>query len=223
MRPAEADIVPQTLTEAVSQVGLLDPIPEFADAVGWPTIKMLIETEPSIPELDACLVQQRTEIDRDAVGWCARIKTHLSNVLRQNLEENQCSVGPPTVGTIGRNQHEDLFANLSPDLQMLIHADSLFYLHQSTYLNPPISYYDGYIKAIRRSIYGWQEQVYNPLDVTRFQCHAKASTIARALLNCLGRPVNTSILELRVLDERFSCGRCDESAPKSWLQMVSSS
>lgn len=225
-RPAEANTMLQTLAEAISQVTLLKPIPEFSDAIDWPTIKSLIETDIPILELDARFLQQRSEIDREASEWCTRIQTSLADVLGQNLMENECLTELPIVGTIAHDQHYDPFVNLSPELQLCIRADSLFFPDQSLGSGSrPLASYDDYIKAIRQSVYGCHERRHErlsaPLDVARFQCHSKASTIVRALLKCLGRPANTSILELRLLDERFSCGRCDDVEPKSWLQMVS--
>ncbi|KAF8602635.1 hypothetical protein BDV93DRAFT_607449 [Ceratobasidium sp. AG-I] len=220
-RPVAGSTVPRSLAEAVSQVAAFKPIPEFSDAVDWPTIKTLIETDIPVTELDDHLLQQRGEIDREASEWCGLIQISLAGVLRRNLTQNGCSTGFPIVGTITQNQHCDPFAELSPELQVCIRADSLFFSNQSAcYAVRPLSSYDDYIKEIRRSVYGRDRRVLEPLDVDQFHCHTEASIVTRALLKYLGRPANTSILELRLLNERFSCGRCDDNKPKSWLQMV---
>ncbi|KAF8602606.1 hypothetical protein BDV93DRAFT_509153 [Ceratobasidium sp. AG-I] len=204
----------QTLAEAGLAASRLFPVPEFPDVKDWPIIKKLIETDVSVTEMEASFAQRHIQIYQEVFIWGGPVKAALADVVRQGLAQSNNLLDTPIVGTIAGHSTSNPFSQLSPEMQLLIRADTLF---DGTY-SPPFCSYDTFIHLVHKS----QSYYYSnsPLNTTQFKCHPTAPAITRTLLKNLGRPTNTSLLELQALDERFVCGRCQDTKPKTWLKVV---
>ncbi|KAF8602608.1 hypothetical protein BDV93DRAFT_523976 [Ceratobasidium sp. AG-I] len=201
----------QTLAEAGLAVSCLLPIPEYLDIAEWPIIRELRDTDVSATEMEANFTQSRAQIYQAISIWGGSAKAALADVVRRELAQIDYTSDTPIVGTITGDSKSNPFSELSPDTQLFIRADTLI---QGTYL-PNFYSYDTFIRLVRQGQMGCA-----PLDTTKFKCHPTAPAITRALLKSLGRPTNTSILELQALDERFVCGRCHDTNPKPWFEVV---
>ncbi|KAF8602609.1 hypothetical protein BDV93DRAFT_581824 [Ceratobasidium sp. AG-I] len=200
-----------TLAEAGLAASRLFPVPEFSDAVEWPIIKELIEKDASLTETNASFTR----------SWCDSVKTTLADVVRQGFDRNDYTLDTPIVGTIAGDPTNNPFSGLSPEIQLFLRADSLFDDTDSPRRGDlPFCVYEKFIQSVRQYCKRDFSLREKSLDTTTFRCHSTAPAITRALLKSLGRPTNTSILELQALDERFVCGRCDDNKPKAWLEMV---
>lgn len=201
------------------------PIPEFSDVAEWPIVKQIVEPDVPLLEMEMNLVQRRAELDQEISNWGNSIKKSLADALRKELAECGYTLESPIVGTIASNLPANPFEDISPDTQLFIRADSIscstdVHGHQSS---ESILSYRTFIRSIRQHLgqdgsLGLKKR----LNTTHFKYHSTAPTIARALLKSLGRPENTSILELQALDERFICGKCQDNKPKTWFEMVGS-
>jgi hypothetical protein len=60
---------------------------------------------------------------------------------------------------------------------------------------------------------------YDAWDSIQFERYPEAEEVAKALLECLGRP-DAAYVELKLLGKKFICGRCDDREPKSWDMLV---
>lgn len=222
--PTDPVTVSQSLAEAGLAVSRLMPVPEFLDVVEWPIMKRLVKPNVSFSEMGPKLTQGRAQLDQEILKWGNSIKESLAGSLRQGLDESGYTLDSPIVGTMANSSPTNPFEEISLEMQLLLRADSIFVPHSYTCQSEsPVLYYDTFICSIRQHFNRSGElDLKKPLNTIHFECHPIAPGIARALLKCLGRPTNLSILELRALDKRFVCGRCSDNKPKSWLGMVSS-
>lgn len=216
---------PITLAVRVSEVLNLDPVPEFSDALNWPVIKNLLNTNRPVSEMEARFVRERPTIDREVSTWCARIKTNLADAVRESLTKHGC-LTQPVVGTIANDSLNDPLQHIPPEIQLLIRADTIFAPHQTDdYRDSPklsICGYEAYVQSLRQWIGYTSDEHWRPVSEARFKVHSTAPAIARALLGALGRPLYTTLLELEVQGEQFAFGKCNDDQPKSWLEMASS-
>lgn len=102
-------------------------------------------------------------------------------------------------------------ADLPQDYQTLLRADTVFRTSQLWFYP---GRFPGTIQGIDGALY--HGGPWEPTDVTRDD---DASDIARALLRRLGRPEAT-YAEMKALGFGFSCQRCSEGMPTSWIGIV---
>lgn len=224
VQPAKAESMLKTLSAEALEVLSIEPIPEFSDALEWPIIKRLLNTVRPISEMEALFVQERSTIDREVSAWRARIKTSLVDVVRKSLVENRCMPQAPTVIAINEHPSDNPLRDIPLEMQLLLRADTLFVSNASNYLDYsrlPFCNYETYMRELRRWIGYKSDEHWRLVHGSRFRLHPTAPVIARALLDALGRPFHTTIVELEALGKRFVCGRCDDEKPKTWLEIVS--
>lgn len=202
------------------------PTPEFSDTLQWPVIKDLLNTDRSVSEMEGCFVQQRPAIDREVSAWCTRIKIALADLVRESLIEHKCTVDTPVTGTIAGDLSNSPLRYLSPEMQLLARADTIFmpYEPRDHFHGVPsmrLCDYETYMHSLRRWIGYERDDKWKPISDTRFRVHLTAPAMARTLLGVLGKPLHTTILEMEDLGECFVCGRCNDEEPKSWLEIVS--
>jgi hypothetical protein len=175
----------KTLVSSALAVSRLIPLPEHSDALQSPTMKQLLETELSIPELEVRFAQQRAEICEEAREWGVHSKTIMIDVVRTGFAKSRHAVGEPIVGTIALGSAQNPFKVLPPEMQMLLRADSVFSNSQSRF--GPYSY-ERYPKSLRHILGDYSEKkLRTALDTNRFKFHTLASRIKRVLLKSLGR------------------------------------
>ncbi|KAG8717802.1 hypothetical protein FRC09_013636 [Ceratobasidium sp. 395] len=109
-------------------------------------------------------------------------------------------------------------SELSPNLQILLRADTRFKAPRSEYAYP------GVVPraALFAVIFGGDDDLKygERWDATSVTRDNDGSAVARELLNRFGRPDATSA-EMKAIGSRFGCGRCDRGWPDSWEQLVS--
>jgi hypothetical protein len=207
-------------TTLVQHVGVF---PDIADALAWPVVKDLHETDVPIPEMETQFELHRAEIDAEINDWILRVEAHMAELLRKGrvTDDLDDEAADPTL-PVEAGTTADPFKDVSADLKLLLRADSLFESTKSGSL-PPLAY-----DVLVTSGYSY---VYNPLhpmrpfkaplDLTKFKRHTEAQTSARVLLEDLGKPDATH-LEMRSAGQRYACGRCHDTVAKTWEEIVGS-
>lgn len=211
---------PSSLVEAVSEILRLVPIPELADALKWPVVKQLVESEIAYKEVETCFVHHKPEIETETLNWCASIKSTLADLLRKGFSVSDYSTGTQVLDIMAQDVKPNPFENLSEEMQLLLRADSMFCPSEGD----SRVLYDQYLVSMRSFVgrsYEKKQDLLKPLDISKLEFSPSASSTARSILRSLGRPENMSFLELRLRNESYICGRCGDDQPKSWEEVVS--
>jgi hypothetical protein len=205
---------------AVKHVGVF---PDIADALEWPVVKNLHETDVPVAEMETQLEEHRAEIGTELNDWISRVESRVAKLLRIAREADDLTPEAPDLTLpVEEGSTANLLQDVSADLKLLLRADSLFESTRSASL-PPLAY-----DAMIASGYGHtydplrgMRASKTPLDFTKFKCHTGAQTAARALLEDLGKP-DATYLEMRSPGQRYACGRCHDGAAKTWEEIVGS-
>ncbi|KAF8604800.1 hypothetical protein BDV93DRAFT_82107 [Ceratobasidium sp. AG-I] len=208
-----------SLVEAVSKVSHLMPIPELADALEWPVMRQLVESEILKKEVQARYDEQKFEIETATLNWCASIKSTLADLLRSGHSASGYSIGTRILGVMAQEVEPNLFEPLSTEMQLLLRADSVF-CSPGGYRS---ALYEQYLVSMRDFTghsFEKEKDALKPLNTSKLEFNPASSSIARAILRSLGRPENMSFLELRLRNESFICGRCGDDQPKSWEEII---
>ncbi|KAF8602613.1 hypothetical protein BDV93DRAFT_509159 [Ceratobasidium sp. AG-I] len=186
VRPAGTESTPRSLATAVSEALHIKPIPEFSDALEWPVIKELLNTDRPLSEMQARFVQKRPAIDREVTAWCMPYT--------------------PASRTIAKHRSNDPLQNLPLEMEFLLRADTIFAPYEADSQDCPSLHfcgYETYMRDLRRWIGYKSDEHWRLVNDSRFMMHSTGPTIARALLGALGRPLHTTILELEALGQRW--------------------
>ncbi|CAE6422110.1 unnamed protein product [Rhizoctonia solani] len=205
-----------------SHVILRDIFPDIVDALEWPMVKALYETDAIVDAMEESFVEHRSEIDAAIVDWKTATHARMADMLRKD-QDTKGQVLTPHL--IVRKDNSDPFANLSDDLKLLLRADSLF-----TGTAPPrgsrkiMHTYEvaaaqfGYRLAFKD---GMMSKPYKPpLDMSRIRVCDEARPIARVLLSHMGLE-NACVAELKSAGRGYACGRCHDLRLKNWEELVS--
>lgn len=212
----KSNLQPSSLADAVSEALRVVPVPELSDALEWPVMKLLAGDRTPVAEVEARFAELQGEIDMEISRWCTGIKNTLVGLLREGFSEHAYMVVDQVLGTMAQDIKPDPFEHLTPEMQLFLRADSIFADSAN------LVHYDYYLRSLRFYVvhYGERDKL-KQLDTSRLGICPVASAVTRAILRSLGRPENMSFLELRLRNEYFVCGRCDDDRPKLWKEMVS--
>ncbi|CAE6475424.1 unnamed protein product [Rhizoctonia solani] len=205
-----------------SHVILTDIFPDIVDALEWPVVKALYETDALVDVMEESFVERRSEIDAAIADWKTATHARMAEMLRKD-QDTKGQVLTPRL--IVLKDDSDPFANLSDDLKLLLRADSLF--TSTTPQRGPRKILHTYEVAAAQLGYrlafkdGMMSKPYKPpLDMSRIRACDEARPIARMLLAHMGLE-NACVAELRSVGRGYVCGRCHDSRPKNWEELVS--
>jgi hypothetical protein len=190
------------------------PPPEYDDALEWPIMGDLLETDVPIEEMTSRFEEHREQITQLIVDWGKRVKKEWASTLREGRKKDGLVMDPPRPRLPSSEAGSDPFEYADADTSLLLRADSFF---TCTDYESDIRSYDVLIPSLHlgRSPKGHE----GPFDLSTYIFHSQASAIARALLAALGRP-DASGTEFNAGSSKwFRCGRCCEHR-KAWSYMV---
>ncbi|KAG9121920.1 hypothetical protein FRC07_001905, partial [Ceratobasidium sp. 392] len=194
--------------EPSSTSGLIEPFPQEADISRWKVIQDLVSFEFT-PRDAAKIVPEHEEIWQTLEAWQRNIENYFANLVRQEHLGND--IPKPR---IVRDSLVKSFHPLSDDAAILLRADSLFYAISGL---PNYAYSYSNALAIPRSAVN--KDISSPnWHLSVFQLLTTGSSIARVLLQSIGRP-DASFLEFHEV-QRFFCNRCGIFELMSWEEIV---
>lgn len=226
-RPADPESSPSTSTssEPTAEITHKGIFPDFADALEWPIIKSLYETDVPTPEMEVSFEEHRAEIDALISDWTSRVEEQMAELLRKGRVSDGLPKEPPEPVWPLEESKPNPFQDLSVDQKLLYRADSFF---EPTKVNPPGRAY--FFDAVLPYGYSMKSE-HNPssmfsmrsvkeaFKLTAVKRNLDAQTAARVLLSALGNP-DASFLEMKLPGQGFVCGRCHDSSMKTWEEMV---
>lgn len=190
------------------------PLPEYADALEWPVIKNLLETDVSAEEMTESFEVVRDEIKQQAFDWGTQFKNLCVKLVREGRQKTHLDVDPPRPQLPPGEPGNDPFQKISLDDCLLFRADTIFRFKAEACT------YDTLLMCMRDS---WMARhVRDPLAPLKPEIYdwiPKLSAIARNLLASIGRPDASSAEFNGRAGQLFSCGRC-RTHPKTWSAMV---
>ncbi|KAB5588619.1 DEAD/DEAH-box helicase [Ceratobasidium theobromae] len=217
-----------TSSESTSSASHNGVFPDLADALKWPVIKELYDEDTNADEMETRFEARKAEISKLIQEWKVNVEAHMANLLRKAREPDtiEGEVIKPTL--VVAEGDADPFASISDDVKLLLRADSLFHIPRPsmtgssmTVAGTPLIYdaviLSGYIHSYHNL--SMTKSVKQPLDLARFHVYTEAQDVARKLLESMGKP-DACYLELRSVGQRFICGRCHDTEPKTWEEMV---
>lgn len=181
-----------------AMVGLLDR----------PIMANLVETDVSVPEMEACFWRHRKEIDTYISEWRRQTEGYLAKLLQKGRASDGLKAAPASVLPAQSELH--LFTGISANLKVLLRADSLFESTNGPNL-APLNYYCLLVQFPLGKL----------LDLNNCKRHAEAQMFARAFLAELGKP-DACFLELETRGAGFMCARCHSNSIFKWEDMVRS-
>ncbi|CAE6343341.1 unnamed protein product [Rhizoctonia solani] len=193
-----------------------DIFPDVEDVLEWPLIQTMNDNDLSVTAFRQQLTEHKDDISNLLTQWREKIRAHMVTLLRTENRTYNPILEPPESST------SDPFIDLSDDFKLLLRADTLFYLARTfNGIRFPFVYHetveaghDTYC-CDRQGL--WVGGKKDPLDMDRFRRYSNAQKVARVLLRSIGKP-NASFLELETED--YICGRCHDTKPRSWGEMV---
>ncbi|KAG8681721.1 hypothetical protein FRC11_000741 [Ceratobasidium sp. 423] len=193
------------------------PFPSFSHRLKYPIILDLHDTDRPVAEMEAKFEQHREEIEGYITEWRNHVQSHFIKLAREGPK-----VGKKVLQStsIVRNNKSDPFAKLSDDVKRLLRADSFFNTTSLLGLGRPLSYgpilrTEALSEALGFTAAASSSALPN-LDHIRWD--PEANKAARELLTSVGKS-NASYLEMT--DKPiYACGRCHDTKPKTWEQMV---
>lgn len=195
--------------------------PDFVDALEWPIIENLYETDVPISEMNTRFeeYQNNNEIGTLIAEWQARVEGHMAELLRKGRVSDGLpkEVAEPTL-PVAESAPNPL-RHLSDDQKMLYRADSFFEPIKGTPLSPACLFDKVVSSGYLFNYKGSMRPVKGSFDVTAVKRNADAQAAARILLAALGKP-DASFLEMKCPEQGYSCGRCHDSSTKTWEEMV---
>lgn len=201
-------------------------LPPAEEAMEWPCIKQILDIDTSPNEIKGLINERRSEILQAMQNWRNGIEKSLADCLRQD-ESARADPEIPLTGMrlpikqviLLTSRTVSLDCPLSPDLALLLRADSVFMYSgdcgvqyfPSVLGDPLVGLKDNILSA------SWNSNLNNVVS------HNIARQLAKAFLKELGCP-NMSYLSIKHLGERFVCGRCHDelpdTLPMSWEGIV---
>ncbi|KAG8767564.1 hypothetical protein FRC12_006170 [Ceratobasidium sp. 428] len=200
-----------------------NPFPKSLSALKWECLKEFDETEMSIEEVEAKLEGRKDVISEKVLEWRALTEQQLVERLGPELSNAQ----DEAVLVIDNNT--DLATQLSRNTRLLLRADTVF---KQVAFDPddkfkiPYSapcYYPRFISSVDDHLH-LRERHYSPwqkkaVSLDLYARDTKTERVVKLMLQDLGLP-DVSHIELKVMGERFMCGRCCDYEPDSWTSFV---
>ncbi|KAG8737125.1 hypothetical protein FRC11_002195, partial [Ceratobasidium sp. 423] len=189
---------------------------------GRPLVNKLYETDVTyIWEVEAKFEKHREEIEALVDEWRTSVQAHFVNLVEQVPDPNETIPGPTLTVY---DSDSDPFINLSGDLKLLLRADSIFYTTSSSESQKRPSTYSSVIFAQGLT---WSLSTVSPpsrtLSLGNIFWYPEAHEVARAILVIMGKP-DASCLEImgapRSYTRIYTCGRCHETGPKNWEEII---
>ncbi|GAB1527076.1 hypothetical protein RhiTH_010251 [Rhizoctonia solani] len=200
-----------------------DIFPIIVDALEWPVVKALYETDRSVSDMVQQFSENRDEIEACIDNWKSDLHTRMAEMLRKDEDiEGQGQVLTPCL--VVQKDDSDPFQHLSDDLKLLLRADSLFTFPQNSVQNCTVNSYDaaiaksGYRLTLREAV--MPKPYRPPVELTRIRVCTEARRVARTILGSMGLE-NASIVEMKSVGRGYVCGRCHDSGTKTWEELVS--
>lgn len=224
IRPTDAALGSSSSTSDTSTVKIVHKglFPDLADALEWPIIKNLYDTDVPIPEMDVRFEEHRGEINTLIANWTGRIEGRMAELLREGRVSDGLPKESPEPTLPLEEPEPNSFQYLSTDQKMLYRADSLFEPLRGSALGVAC-YFDATLSAGYFTHYSYDGFSMLPIkgafNVTTVKRSSDAQAAARILLVALGKP-DATFLEMKSLGRGFACGRCHDSSMKCWEEMV---
>ncbi|KAG8795864.1 hypothetical protein FRC12_008587 [Ceratobasidium sp. 428] len=209
---------------------IANPFPKAETMLEWDCLKDLSEMEMDLPEVETKLKERRTHIGELVSEWRARTETRLLEMFGPDISAPGYDVILTVKGSTDSTIH------LPPSSRFLLRADTLFkrimsgstdHLAVVSGEKPPC-YYPDFVSERCRPINLDIDRPHVDLDdlefeeetnLDHFARDVEAEEIVKALLRSFGMPDVTHV-ELRVMGRRFACGRCTNTKPQSWYEIV---
>ncbi|KAG8755670.1 hypothetical protein FRC12_010814 [Ceratobasidium sp. 428] len=187
-----------------------DIFPNINDALEWNEMKRLYEDDRTIAEMETLVNAHLPEITRRVNKWISDTHEHLVGFLRQGRAHRYI----PSPSLSSSNNSSNLLQNASPNLKILLRADSLFILSNSD--SPRSLVYTTLVQN------GYSRLSFStlPLNMTKFETHVEAQRVAQMLLKFIGKP-DATFLEMRAVGSVYTCGRCHDHTRCTWEKIVS--
>ncbi|KAG9088403.1 hypothetical protein FS749_002185 [Ceratobasidium sp. UAMH 11750] len=201
-----------SIAEATTVVAKWIPPPDYDDALEWPIIRHLLETDRTVEEMADCFEKRRHEIIQSIEDWGRKVKREWASILREGRKKDGLALDPPRPRLYESEADVDPFKNMGADTCLLLRADSIFdfnFKGRRHTAAPSALTYD--MLALHLSPGGQSSDGRNSgtLDLMDYTWHSKASLFARALLRAMGRE-DASIIEFHASKnpQYMTCGRC---------------
>lgn len=212
--PNGPSILELTIEQTTTTIASSTPLPEYADAIEWPIMKGLLETDASAEDMSENFEKLRDEIKQHTFDWGMQLKNHCVKVAREGRQKDGLVTDPPRPQLPPSQPGNDPFPMIPSDDCLLFRADTVFKFGDVACT------YDTLYMYMRNS---WMARRVRdptrPLDLEIYTWDSDISIVARALLASLGCP-DASSAEFNAREgQLFSCGRCHVN-PKTWNTMV---
>ncbi|KAG8710285.1 hypothetical protein FRC08_017369 [Ceratobasidium sp. 394] len=201
-----------SIAEAITVVSKWIPPPDYDDALEWPIIRNLLETDRTVEDMADCFEKRRHEIIQLIEDWGRRVKREWASILREGRKKDGLALDPPRPRLYESEADVDPFKNMGADTCLLLRADSIFdfnFKGRRSSAAPSAFTYD--MLALHLSPGGRSSEGRNSgtLDLTDYTWYSKASLFARTLLRAMGRE-DASIVEFHASNNPryLTCGRC---------------
>ncbi|KAG9088402.1 hypothetical protein FS749_002184, partial [Ceratobasidium sp. UAMH 11750] len=194
------------------------PPPTYDDALEWPVIQELLETDRPVAEMSNSFEERRHEIIQQVENWGKQVKRDWANILREGRKSDGLVADPPRPRPETDGTSADPFENFDADTCLLLRADSIFSFERR-YDSTLIRTYDSMVMALSPG--GWSYDARNDgkLDLTDYTWDSQGSSLARTFLQIMGKQ-DVSSVEFNAWPGRlFACGRCSTPV-RSWLSII---
>ncbi|KAG9090758.1 hypothetical protein FS749_000310 [Ceratobasidium sp. UAMH 11750] len=194
------------------------PLPRYGDALAWPTIQNLVETDVPIEEMMSRFEEHRGEIMELIADWGKKVKRELVDMLKAGMKE-ELTTNPPRPRLLASGSDANPFDSLDEDTCLLFRADTLFH-YKREYYPDEFQSYDSLVGFSRPGKRLPTSQSKDDQKLTAYTWSSEAMLTARALLLAMGHPEDAASVEFSASNDKwFACGRCS-GPPKSWPSLV---
>ncbi|KAG8746744.1 hypothetical protein FRC10_003727 [Ceratobasidium sp. 414] len=200
----EVEEEPSAAESAILMAEWLPP-PAFGDALEWPIIQDLLETDRSVEGMSNSFEEQRHEIIQLVENWGRQVKRDWANILREGRKSDGLAADPPRPRLETGGTNADPFEDFDADTCLLFRADSIFSFKRQ-YSSPMVRTYDSMVMALRPG--GWSYDARNggKLDLADYTRDSQGSSLARVFLQVMGKQ-DASSTEFNASPGRlFACG-----------------
>ncbi|KAG8746762.1 hypothetical protein FRC10_003745 [Ceratobasidium sp. 414] len=163
------------------------PLPRYDDALEWPAIRNLVETDVAIEEMTNQFEERRGEIVGLIADWGKQAKQELANILRAGMKMGGLAADPPRPRLLTSGRDTNPFDNLDEDTCLLFRADTIFH-YGCKYSEDKLQSYDSLVGFLRPGMHLQTTKNKGKLDFTLYTWSSEATSTARALLSAMGHP-----------------------------------
>ncbi|KAG9122740.1 hypothetical protein FRC07_000748 [Ceratobasidium sp. 392] len=199
-------------------VSCTPPFPDLSHTLNFPIVLDLYETDRSVVEMEVKFEDHREEIEKHITEWTNHVQAHFTKLA---LEGPKIAKKMLLSTSIARDKKPNPLTKLPDNIKRLLRADSFFNTTSSfSRLGQHLTY--GSILKYHNLVGTYTSMSIvsprAPPNLEHITWDSEANKVARELLTSLGKP-NASYLEMT--DKAiYSCGRCHDSEPKTWEQIV---